>query len=80
MDVGLGRELLHIPNIASIALDDGQVTRGNTVTSDSKTTTKLNKIKPTGTRVFNVEKEKKPRASASNTSLFRVRLQTRRYL
>ena len=46
------------------------------VTRDSKTTMKLSKIKPTGTRDFNVEnpfnkEEKKPQAPASNTSLFR---------
>ena len=46
------------------------------VTSDSKSTMKLSKIEPTGTRDFNVEnssnkEEKKPRAPASNTSLFR---------
>ena len=54
-------------------------------TSDSKTTIKLNKIRPTGTRDFNMKnhsnkEEKKPRAPASNTSLFRVSLQTRRDL
>ena len=43
------------------------------VTSDSKGTTKLKKIKPTGTRDFNVEnpsnkEKKKPRAPVSNTS------------
>ena len=48
---------------------DGNVTR------DSKTTTKLNKIKSTGTRDFNVKnpsnkEEKKPRAPANNTSLY----------
>ena len=46
------------------------------VTCYSKITTKLNEMKPTGTRDFNVEnpsnkEEKKPRAPAGNTSLFR---------
>ena len=31
MDVGLGGPLRHTPNFASIALDDGQEPRGNTV-------------------------------------------------
>ena len=33
-----------------------------------------------GTRVFNVEEEKKPRASASNTSLYRGEVTNRRDL
>ena len=51
------------------------------VTRDSKTTIKLSKIEPTGTRDFNVEnpsnkEDKKPWAPANKASLYRVMLQT----